>query len=264
MSRRYRIGISPCFFHPDPERNVFKGKTLLYFEQSLVKWVQRGGALPVLVPTESGPVAVEEIAAELDGLVLQGGADMSPGSYGEEPLRPEWAGDPIRDAYEIALLRACVALGKPVLGVCRGLQVINVAYGGSLWQDIATMHPLGKVHRDREVYDQLFHEISIERGSWLGETFGCDSGRINSVHHQGIRVLGKGLVAEAHATDDGIIEAVRATGGGTFVAGVQWHPEFQDPTRTDLLPPGTLFSRFLHEVASTSSVQTSHAPEKNP
>lgn len=260
MNRRFRIGISPCFFHPDPERNVFKGKTLLYFEQSLVEWVQRGGALPMLVPTDASHISVDEIVSHLDGLVLQGGADMAPQSYGETPARPEWAGDAIRDAYEIALLRACVAKGKPVFGVCRGLQVINVAYGGTLWQDIATMHPEGKTHRDREVYDQLFHDVRIHEGSWLNQVFGATSGRINSVHHQGIRLLGEGLVAEAHSAEDGIVEAIRAATGKTFVAGVQWHPEFQDPGRTDLLSPSTLFASFLREV-SRASTETMNARE---
>lgn len=253
MSRRFHIGVSPCFFHPDPTRNVFKGKTLLYFEESLVKWVQRGGALPVLVPTDEGSITIDDVVSGIDGLVLEGGADMSPRSYGEAPLQPEWEGDAIRDAYEIALLRACVAKGKPVFGVCRGLQVINVAYGGTLWQDIPTLHPKGKVHRDREVYDQLFHDVAIEPGSWLERTFGCSRGRINSVHHQGIRRLGEGLIAEAHSEEDGLVEAVRAASGPTFVAGVQWHPEFQDTSRTDLLSPTVLFARFLEEVALASA-----------
>jgi len=111
------------------------------------------------------------------------------------------------------------------------------------------MHPSGKVHRDREVYDQLFHDLQIQSGSWLSGVYGTHVGRINSVHHQGIRVLGKGLVAEAHATDDGLVEAVKAEGRGTFVAGVQWHPEFQDTGRGDLLSPVVLFEAFLREVA---------------
>lgn len=246
MTSPLRIGLSACFFHPDPDRNVFKGKTLLYFEESMLHWLQRGGALPFLLPTGAGPFNARSYAEAIDGLVLQGGADMSPRSYGEEPLRPEWAGDARRDAYELELVRACVELGKPVLGVCRGLQVINVAFGGTLWQDIVTMHPKGKVHRDREVYDQLFHDIEITEGSWLHRAYEQTTGTVNSVHHQGIKELGKGLVIEAIDPTDGMIEAIRAKDAPVFA--VQWHPEFIDTARTDLLAPSTLFQAFLREI----------------
>ncbi len=249
--RTLRIGVSACFFHPDPTRNVFKGKTLLYFEESLVHWIERGGALPILVPTPAANFSLDDFASAIDGLVLQGGADLSPKSYGEDPLREEWTGDAIRDAYEIALLRACRAQGKPIFGVCRGLQVINVAFGGTLYQDIPTLHPKQKVHRDREVYDQLFHEIRVEEKSWLASVYGARNGLVNSVHHQGIKRLGEGLVAEAHSLDDDLVEAIRANGGGSFVGGVQWHPEFIDISRKDLLAPSALFSAFADEVRKT-------------
>ncbi len=253
--RLLRIGISACFFHPDPARNVFSRKTLLYFEESLVQWVERGGAMPVLVPTAAGTFTLDDFVASIDGLILHGGADLAPQSYGEEPLRPEWGGDAIRDAYELALLRACRKAEKPLLGVCRGLQVINVAFGGTLYQDIVTLHPGKKAHRDREVYDQLFHDVRIEKGSWMEAAYSVPSGRVNSVHHQGIKRLGADLVAEAYSTEDDIVEAVRANDGGSFVAGVQWHPEFMDPSRTDLLAPGRLFEHFAAEVRASLKLE---------
>ena len=143
MSTRQRIGISACFFHPDPKRPIFTGKTLQYVEQSIVHWVQSAGALAVVIPSPEGPtkrgdVSLADYVELLEGLVLEGGSDMWPGSYGETPLRPEWTGDRIRDEYEIALLRAFVDTRKPVLGICRGMQVLNVAFGGTLYQDIST------------------------------------------------------------------------------------------------------------------------------
>ena len=122
MKKRVRaIGISVCFFHADAKRPIFTGKTLQYVEQSIVHWVQSAGALALVIPSPDGPtkrsdVTLHDYAAALDGLVLHGGSDVWPGSYGEEPLKPEWSGDRVRDEYEIALLRAFIDAGKPVLG----------------------------------------------------------------------------------------------------------------------------------------------------
>src|SRR5438105_3911368 len=117
--RRPRIGISSCFFHPDDERQIFKGKTLLYLEQSMSHWVQSGGALSYLIPTADpdSSVTAADYAGDLDGLLLHGGADVCPRTYGEEPMKPEWEGDEIRDLYEIELVRAFHDAGKPVLGI---------------------------------------------------------------------------------------------------------------------------------------------------
>ena len=246
-----RVGVSACFLHADPERKIFKGKTLLYAEESMLRWIMSGGALPVLLPRDSGPFRALDLAAGIDALVLQGGSDMSPTSYGEEPARPEWSGDRQRDVYEMELIRACVQLGKPVLGVCRGLQVINVCFGGSLYQDIPTMHPKGMIHRDGEIYDQLFHDVSLANGGWLASLYGnALASRINSVHHQGVKQLGRDLQVEALSPNDGMVEAVRLA-GDAFVLGVQWHPEFQsaeNESDATLLSSHTLLSGFLDEV----------------
>jgi putative glutamine amidotransferase len=254
MSERPRIGISACFFHADPARPIFTGKTLQYVEQSVVHWVQSAGALAVVIPSPEGPtkrgdVTLADYAALLDGLVLEGGSDMWPGSYGEAPLRPEWTGDRIRDEYETALLRAFVDAGKPVLGVCRGLQVLNVAFGGTLYQDIATQKPGARTHRDAALYDQNFHTIEFVAGSRLAQLYtGTTRARVNSVHHQAIKDLAAGFVVEA-VSDDGVIEAFRWT-GPSYVAAVQWHPEFHDWTRSDLLSGDPLLADFLHAARS--------------
>ena len=108
---------------------------------------------------ERSSVRVSDYVKEIDGLVLQGGADVSPISYGETPSRPEWSGDRVRDLYEMELFWECVVQGKPVLGICRGLQLINVALGGSLYQDIATEHPDAISHVDPVLYDQHRHAV---------------------------------------------------------------------------------------------------------
>ncbi len=250
MKQRPKIGISACFFHPDAARPVFTGKTLQYVEQSIVHWVQSAGALALMIPspegdTKRGDVTLAEYASLLDGLVLHGGSDMWPGSYGEEPLKPEWTGDRVRDEYEIALLRAFIDADKPVLGVCRGLQVINVAFGGTLYQDLAMQHPQSLTHRDPKLYDQNFHEIEFVAGTDLARLYpGIQRGRVNSVHHQAVKKLADGFTVEATSTDDGLIEAMRWT-GPSYMAAVQWHPEFLDWRSDQLLSGDPILQDFL-------------------
>jgi putative glutamine amidotransferase len=138
------------------------------------------------------------------------------GSYGEEPLQPHWSGDRVRDEYEIALVKAFAAAGKPVFGVCRGLQLINVAFGGTLYQDIGTQQPGALVHRDGQIYDNNFHTLDIVPGSRLSQLVpDAASYKINSIHHQGIKDLAPGFAVEARCPDDGVIEAIRLCGNDT-------------------------------------------------
>ena len=231
---RLKIGLSACFSHADPARPVFTGKTLQYVEQSIAHWIMSSGAMVVMVPcptgsTQRGDVTYAHYAQWLDGLVLHGGADVWPGSYGETPLEERWAGDRLRDDYDKALVAAFEGAGKPVFGVCRGLQLLNVAYGGTLYQDITTQLPDAFVHRDADAYDLNFHDIAIEPGSHLDKLLAAQPSRkINSVHHQGVKDLAAGFAVEARCPADGMVEAIRHT-GKSWVAAVQWHPEFHKP-----------------------------------
>ncbi len=247
MTDKPKIGISACFMHPDPARSSFAFKTLQYVEQSMAHWVMSGGALPVMVPSpvdSKTGVDVNDYAQWLDGLVLHGGADVWPGSYGEEPLREAWLGDRIRDAYEQALVHALVKAGKPVFGVCRGLQLINVAFGGTLYQDISTQRPDARAHRDGQAYDQHFHTLEIVPETRLDALLtSATSYKINSIHHQGIKGLAEGFVAEAHCPEDGVIEAIRYT-GPAYIAAVQWHPEFHS-AELGTLDDAPLLADFL-------------------
>jgi putative glutamine amidotransferase len=252
---KLRIGVASCFFHADPTRPIFKGKTLLYLEQSLAHWLMAGGGVPLLLPTPAAGIKAQDLLAGLDGLVLQGGSDVSPESYGETPLRPEWSGDRVRDRYETELVRAAIALDRPVLGICRGLQMLNVIFQGTLLQDIATQCPGFLTHREFERYDQLQHDISIEPNSWLGRMYpGRSRGRVNTVHHQAVKELGPGLEIEARSVPDGLIEAVRyqPTPGelvAPWIYAVQWHPEFQDPADQSLLATAPIRELFFQASA---------------
>ena len=227
-----KIGISPRLLHPQPgARGVFT-KILHYVEDGIAKWLQSREALLNVLPLST---RAADYAQALDGLVLQGGADISPLAYGEEPLKPEWAGDPLRDRYEIELVRAFTGAAKPVLGICRGAQLINVALGGSLHQDIPA-------HRSDD-YDLHAHEVRLEPGSGLARLYG-ETGprRVVSIHHQAINRLAPGLQVEARA-EDGVIEAVRGT-GASYLCAVQWHPEFHGG-RSGFLDGGPLLDEFL-------------------
>lgn len=213
-------------------------------------------ALTYLIPPPApqSPVTLRDLVAELDGLVLEGGSDVAPESYGETALRPEWKGDRVRDLYEQALLREFVAQGKPVLGVCRGAQLVNVAYGGTLFQDIELQVPKSLNHRNWDIYDQNFHAVEFISGSKLSELYpGISKAKINTIHHQGLKDLGKGLKIEAKSLDDGMIEAVRLASATDWVFAVQWHPEFHDPSDRSLLDSGPILADFLKQARARKS-----------
>lgn len=253
-NRPLRIGVSSCIFHQDPERPIFKDKSLLYAEESMVRWLLLAGTLPVLIPrlttTEPVGVTLEEIMADCDGLLLQGGVDVSPHSYGETPLSDNWQGDRLRDEYEIALIQEAFRQGKPILGICRGLQILNVACGGSLYQDISTQIAGSFEHRNWEIYEDNNHLAKIHPGTALAKLYpDRREVMINSIHHQSIKDLAPGFVAECTSASDGVIEAIRYQGPEPrYAVGVQWHPEFQRDSDDHLLPRDPIMEDFLYHV----------------
>ena len=259
MTQKHKIGISACLMHPDRGRSSFASKTLQYVEQSMAHWLMSGGALPVMIPsplgeTARGDINVDDYARWLDGLVLHGGADVWPGSYGETPLQADWNGDRIRDEYEKALVRAFVDAGKPVFGVCRGLQLLNVAFGGTLYQDITTQVPEAFVHRDADIYDQNFHSVNIVPGSQLSSLYpGVERVRVNSIHHQAIKDLSPEFEAEAFSVTDGLVEAIRRKDRSkSYIAATQWHPEFHKPG-SDTIDDGAVLEDFLAAVSAAKT-----------
>ena len=254
-ARALKIGISARIYHPRPNSSGIERRTLQYLEQSVAQWVMSRDVLVFMVPTvdaagalHRGNIRLADYARHLDGLVLQGGADISPKTYGEEPLLPDWTGDRVRDVYEMELLHEFFESGKPVLGLCRGAQLINVACGGTLYQDINQQITDAIAHSDKDSYDSHSHEIVIEPASTLAQLYpGRTQARVNSVHHQAIRTLGRDLVVEAYSEPDRVIEAIRKP-GRDYVFGVQWHPEFIRPGDADLLDPAPLLEDFLAAV----------------
>ena len=253
------IGVSARIYYPGTHGElpgVFT-KTLHYLEQSVAHWVLSGHAMAVMIPAVTkdslvlrSDLDLHDYAAALDGLVLQGGNDVAPECYGEQPLDPAWAGDAVRDRYEIELIDAFVQAGKPVFGICRGLQLINVMFGGTLWQDIGTQCPGARTHRELGRYEQHFHAIELEPGTRLASLYpGVRRATTNSIHHQSIKALAPGFAVEARCPDDGTIEAIRRQGEG-FVAAVQWHPEFHRPGSPDTFDDAALLQDFLDACRS--------------
>jgi len=236
MPRPLIIGISARIHHPIGPVLDLGGvytKTLHYLEQSVAHWVLAKDVLAVMIPAiesegliRRGDMSLASYAEYLDGLVLQGGADVAPESYGETPLHADWTGDRVRDRYEIDLFNAFVAAGKPVIGICRGCQLINVALGGSLFQDIPTQVTKAITHRDTAMYERALHDVNLVAGTRLAQLYpGVAQAKINSIHHQAVKDLGRDLVVEALGVPDGIVEAIRWR-GPSYVFGMQWHPEF--------------------------------------
>lgn len=186
----------------------------------------RAGGAPVMLPLLTGGTdALRDMYDRLDGLLLPGGVDLHPSSYGQAVRPGLRRTDPERDAVELTLARWAMADGKPVLGLCRGLQIINVARGGTLFQDLATER-LGTGRHDFEPpeFERSFlaHHVDVASSSRLRDLAGAPAVLVNSMHHQGVDRLGEGLTVTALAPD-GVAEAIE--GSDHFVLGVQWHPE---------------------------------------
>ncbi len=185
--------------------------------------LQASGALPVVVPPLREE-ALDELLDQVDGLLLSGGPDIDPASYGQPPHRCLGPTEPPLDAFEIALAQAADRRGTPILAICRGAQLLNVARGGTLIQHLPDVVGHAIEHRQREPADALTHAIEIDPDTRLAEILGWTAGRVNSFHHQAVDALAPGLRVSARAPDDAI-EAFEAP-ERPFLLGVQWHAEY--------------------------------------
>jgi putative glutamine amidotransferase len=190
-----------------------------------IEAVAASGAEPVVLDVGHGP---RDLLKNLDGLVLSGGGDVDPALFGEAPHAAYSPAEEGRDAAEIALVNAALESKTPVLAICRGIQVLNVAAGGTLVQDIPTEVTHSLAHRIDKPKDFPAHEVAVSPGSTLAALLGTNGAQphvaVNSRHHQSVKAVAPGFHVTAKATD-GVIEALESDDPDTFCVGVQWHPE---------------------------------------
>lgn len=185
--------------------------------------VYRNGGQPLVIPLSDHYDAIAELAERLDGLLLSGGNDINPLYFGEQPLPGLGKVNPLRDELEIRLIREMIALDKPILGICRGCQILNVATGGTMYQDIHTQVPNVLQHSQKAPRYHASHTVEIDTESKLYAITQTQSLQINSFHHQANRTVASGFRITALAPD-GVMEAFESV-AHRFVVGVQWHPE---------------------------------------
>lgn len=249
MTRRPVIGI--CTQTQEP----IAGQTPVAWimGQTYIRVLTACGAIPWLIPLVADDEAtMSEIYDRLDGVFLTGGVDVEPTNYGEAKHELCGRTDPPRDDAELWLVRRAKSDQLPVLGVCRGFQVMNVACGGTLLQDVSEHHPNAIKHdyfpgqKTTYARDFLAHDAQVDANTTLHDLLGSGNVQINSMHHQGIKQLADGLRATAHA-GDGLIEALETNNGG-FYLGVQWHPEELAATDAGMR---RLFEEFVAAAART-------------
>ncbi|MBJ9975871.1 gamma-glutamyl-gamma-aminobutyrate hydrolase family protein [Pseudomonas sp. S75] len=220
--------------------------------------VEFSDCVPVLVPTCCGTDALEAYLNMADGVYLTGaGSNIDPALYGQENQTPGKAQDKNRDLFDIPLVQLAIARGLPIFGICRGMQEINVALGGDIYQKVYA-EPGFDDHRENpddpvEVQYAASHAVTIEPGTWLCEALGTGRIRVNSLHGQGLRNLGEGLEPIARA-DDGLVEAIHGPSISPFLFAVQWHPEWQAAKNPDSIQ---LFRAFGD--ACRAQVRKAHA-----
>lgn len=218
-------------------------------KQDYLDAVTRAGAIPFVIAPEATS-ATDLVVSRIDGLMLVGGLDVHPANYGEPTLNDTVNPSPERDALELALLQSALKQRVPILAICRGHQILNVARGGTLWQDIPTQQPDALRHSQRGDPHSPGHELRIAEGSLLHRIVGSRRLGTNSFHHQAVRALGRGLQPVAWSSD-GLVEAFEDP-EHRFVLGVQWHPE----EMLDSAPHRALFESFVEAAEERASQET--------
>ncbi|EOH98480.1 glutamine amidotransferase, class I [Enterococcus haemoperoxidus ATCC BAA-382] len=223
--------------------DIFNGNYVSYTPQGFVTAIQKAGGLPLVLPISAEESAAAYIS-KIDKLLLAGGQDISPDLFGEEPHPKLEETNRNRDLFELALIKEALKQHKPIFAVCRGMQLINVALGGTLYQDLSLNSEWKIKHGQQPTQPQFAtHGIEIEQGSTLYQVFG-GSYRVNSYHHQAINVLAPSLKVTAKSSD-GIAEAIESTDANQRLLGVQWHPELRFDIDTKEF---ALFDYFVNQL----------------
>jgi putative glutamine amidotransferase len=219
---------------------IFPGYERAYVNNNYINSVARSGGVPVILPVVTDHKIIYRQVENIEGLVVSGGQDVNPLLYGEEPETKQGAIFPERDEFDQILIKTTIEAGKPVLAICRGIQILNVAYGGTLYQDVSKKEGAFVKHEQAGGPSYATHTIQIEKGSLLETILGSEC-RTNSFHHQAIKDVAQGFKVTATAKD-GIVEAIEKE-GARFVLGVQFHPEMMAEKHENML---NLFKALIH------------------
>ena len=206
-----------------------EGKDSLWMLPGYLDGIHQAGGIPIIFPFSADERELDQLMGLCAGFLFTGGHDVSPGIYGEEPMERLVDVCEKRDAMEMIVLKMALRADKPVLGICRGLQLINAALGGTLYQDLPTQHPSGVSHRQPPPYALPAHPVALMKDSPLYRVLRTDQLAVNSCHHQAVKAAAPGLLPMA-VSPDGLIEALYKP-DQRFLWAVQWHPEFS--FRTD-------------------------------
>jgi putative glutamine amidotransferase len=228
------IGITPDYDPGEKIKTRLKKEGVVYIWDRYLQAVIDHGGMPVVLPVLEDPEMISELAEGLDGIVLAGGAfDIHPRHYGEKAIPELGVTKENRTRFELALTREAVEMDMPMLGICGGMQAINVAFGGSLFQDIKKQVKEAIPHQQKKPRNEPAHKVIIGQGTRLSEIMfqkrdtRDETVQVNSTHHQAVKEPGEGLIVAA-AAPDSVIEGIEST-AHSFVIGVQWHPELLYP-----------------------------------
>lgn len=222
------------------DSGAFNGLERVNLPNAYINAIEKAGGVPIVIPVNTNKENIKEQVNAMDGIIISGGDDVNPNIYKEEPLNELGYINPTLDKFDIEVINVALELDKPILGICRGLQVINVALGGSLYQDLKYIKGSHIKHNQQTKPYLGTHYIDIKENSILKEIM-KEKVLVNSYHHQSIKTLGNKLKVIAYS-NDGVIEAVQKE-DKNFVVGVQWHPELMVDSCEHML---NLFKNFVN------------------
>lgn len=225
----------------------FLGEEKDYVTVNYVKSIANAGGIPVILPVVDDEFTVAQLGS-VDGLLISGGFDVNPLIYGEEPHKDIGFVRPDRDMHDICAIRTAYKMGKPILGICKGIQILNVAFHGTLYQDISEIKGSYIAHSQNAKPEIPTHTVEIKRGSILHKLIG-NTAYVNSFHHESVKDVAEGFDITA-MSKDGVIEAIEKT-GSRFVVGVQWHPEMMSHVDEDSMK---IFKAFI-EATKNSDIR---------
>lgn len=228
--------------------NTFSGYRRSYVNQDYVEAVLRAGGIPFIIPFNEDLESIREMVGHVDGVILSGGHDVNPYNYGEDPLLKIGEVFPERDVFDMEIYKTAVKFNKPVFGICRGFQIINVVNGGSLYQDLSYADFVKLKHDQQDNPSQATHSVNFEEGTFLREILG-EENKVNSFHHQILKDVAPGFKVVAKSPD-GVMESIQKITEDCFVVGVQWHPEMLSVKYED---SQKVFDEFVKEVEKRKS-----------